>query len=104
MISRYLGKIDASVVNTGVRSFKRNLLLLVAVLVFSGLLIALARVADGQVKKAALRASLLSAQSVAMVQCLDASGPLDRQNCRLQIFASPPLAAPDGMPASLAAY
>lgn len=63
---------------------RRALLLLVAALTIVGQLAAVAFLADGQVKKAALREAQLSSQRLATARCFENSGRVDRDVCLAQ--------------------
>lgn len=54
-----------------------------------GLLVSIAMVASGQVKKAELRESMLASQRIAMVQCLETLGGAELNKCIIQAQASP---------------
>lgn len=73
-----MGKID--------RTGKRYLLLLVGALVIVCQLLAMALLADWQVKKAALRESQLTAQRGAMVKCFETSTGFDLQGCLVDVY------------------
>ena len=79
MFSEQLQKIE--------RTSSRNLFLIAAVLVIFCQLVAMAMVADGQVKKAALREAQLSAQNVASASCFETSAKFDVNNCVRQLQA-----------------
>ena len=63
------------------RTGKHNLLLLCGALVIVCQLLAMALLVDGQVKKAQLRESQLTAQRGAMVKCFETSTGFDLQGC-----------------------
>ncbi len=69
------------------RTSSRNLFLIAAGLVIVCQLVAMAMVADGQVKKAALREAQISAQNVALASCFESSARFDRNNCMRQLQA-----------------
>lgn len=69
------------------RTSSRNLFLIAAGLVIACQLVAMAMVADGQVKKASLREAQISAQNVALASCFEASTRFDRGNCTRQLQA-----------------
>ena len=54
-----------------------------------GMLIGIATVASGQVKKAELRESMLASQRIAMVQCMETLGGAELNKCIIQAQASP---------------
>lgn len=54
-----------------------------------GMLIGIAMVATGQVKKAELRESMLASQRNATVQCLQSFGGAELNKCMIQAKASP---------------
>lgn len=94
MFSEHLRKIDTI--------GSRNLFFVAGALVIVCQLVAMAMVADGQVKKAEMRESTLTAQSLAMAQCFETSVRFDRQSCLVQSRAAPAVAQQDVMPVSLA--
>ena len=79
MFSEHMLKID----RTGVRS----LLLFVGALVIVCQLLAMAVLADGQVKKAELRESQLTAQRGAMVKCFETSTGFEGHGCLADAYA-----------------
>lgn len=54
-----------------------------------GMLVGIAMVAGGQVKKAELRESMLATQRTAMVQCMENLGGAELNKCIIQAQASP---------------
>ncbi|MDP1567070.1 MAG: hypothetical protein Q8L91_12525 [Polaromonas sp.] len=54
-----------------------------------GMLVGIAMVAGGQVKKAELRESMLAAQRTAMVQCMENLGGAELNKCIIQAQATP---------------
>ncbi|MBC7610779.1 MAG: hypothetical protein H7228_14610 [Polaromonas sp.] len=86
MFSEYMRKID--------RTSGRNLLFIAAALVIVCQLVAMALVADGQVKKAEIRESQLSFQRVAMARCFEVKSRFDRDSCMQQVNAEAGNAAP----------
>lgn len=62
----------------------RNLLLLAGMLLIIGQLVAVAMVADGQVKKAQGRNSDVASQKLVVAQCLESSVGSNRQACSRQ--------------------
>ncbi|MDO8385902.1 MAG: hypothetical protein Q7T13_05800 [Polaromonas sp.] len=54
-----------------------------------GMLVGIAMVAGGQVKKAELRESMLASQRTAMVQCMETLGGAELNKCIIQAQASP---------------
>lgn len=54
-----------------------------------GMLIGIAMVASGQVRKAELRESLLASQRTAMVQCVETLGGMELNKCIIQARALP---------------
>ncbi|WP_395057100.1 hypothetical protein [Polaromonas sp.] len=58
-----------------------------------GLLVGIAMVASGQVKKAELRESLLSSQRIAVVQCMETLGGVELNNCLIQARSEPDAAS-----------
>lgn len=54
-----------------------------------GLLVGIAMVASGQVKKAELRESMLASQRVAMVQCMETLGGAQLNKCIIQAQTAP---------------
>lgn len=58
-----------------------------------GLLVGIAMVASGQVKKAELRESMLASQRTAVVQCMETLGGAELNKCMIQAQASPELVA-----------
>ena len=79
MFSDHMRKID----NAG----GRTLLIIAAALVITCQLVAMAMVADGQVKKAELRETNLTLQRVAMARCMEANPRADRESCLQQASA-----------------
>ncbi|MEO6017947.1 MAG: hypothetical protein ABIP46_11880 [Polaromonas sp.] len=73
------------------RTSSRNLFLIAAGLVIICQLVAMAMVADGQVKRAELRQAQISAQNVALANCFETSTRFDRNSCmqRTQVDNSP---------------
>jgi hypothetical protein len=57
------------------------------------MLVGIAMVASGQVKKAELRESMLASQRTAMVQCMETLGGAELNKCIIQAQASPEVAA-----------
>ena len=53
------------------------------------MLVGIAIVASGQVKKAELRESMLASQRIAMVQCMETLGGAELNKCIIQAQASP---------------
>jgi hypothetical protein len=53
------------------------------------MLVGIAMVASGQVKKAELRESMLASQRTAMVQCMETLGGAELNKCIIQAKASP---------------
>lgn len=53
------------------------------------MLIGIAMVASGQVKKAEQRASMLASQRIAMVQCMETLGGAELNKCIIQAQAAP---------------
>lgn len=82
------------------RTDKRSLLLLVGALVIVCQLLAMALLADGQVKKAELRESQLTAQRGAIVKCFETSTGFDLQGCMVDASADGP--TNDGAPVGAA--
>ena len=74
----------------------RTLLMLAAGLVIVCQLIAMALVADGQVKKAELRESNLNSQRLAMARCFEVNPRSDRDSCLMQASADTASTAPEG--------
>ena len=85
MLSKQFQKIE--------RTSSRNLFLIAAGLVIVCQLVAMALVADGQVKKASLREAQISAQNVALASCFETGSRFDRSNCMRQLQADNPSAA-----------
>jgi hypothetical protein len=54
-----------------------------------GMLVGIAIVASGQVKKAELRETLLASQRIAMVQCMETLGGAELNKCLIEAKASP---------------
>ena len=88
MFSDHMRKIDTT---SG-----RTLLMLAAVLVIVCQLIAMALVADGQVKKADLRESNLNSQRMAMARCFEVNPRFDRDSCLQQASVDTASAVPEG--------
>ena len=72
------------------RTSSRNLLLIAAGLVIICQLVAMAMVADGQVKKAELREAQIAAQNVALANCFETSPRFDRSSCMQQLQVQGP--------------
>lgn len=73
------------------RFSSRSLLLVAAGLVIVCQLVAMAMVADGQVKRAESRQAQIAAQNVALASCFETSTRFDRDSCmqRMQADSSP---------------
>jgi hypothetical protein len=54
-----------------------------------GMLVGIAMVASGEVKKAELRESMLASQRIAMVQCMETLGGAELNKCIIQAQAAP---------------
>lgn len=65
----------------------------VGLLLVIGLLVGMATVASGQVKKAELRESMLATQRTAIVQCMETLGGSELNKCMIQAQAAPDRAA-----------
>lgn len=61
----------------------------VGLLLVVGMLVGIAMVAGGQVQRAELRESMLAAQRVAIVQCMETLGGSELNKCIIQAQASP---------------
>ena len=81
MLSDHMRTIDSTSVDS---TSGRTLLLIAAGLVIICQLVAMALVAEGQVKKAEIRDSQLNLQRVALARCFEASSRSDRQSCLQQ--------------------
>lgn len=86
MFSDHLRKVD--------HTSGRTLLLIAAALVIVCQLVAMALVADGQVKKAELRESQLNFQRVALARCFEVNTRPDRHSCMQQASADTNNSAP----------
>ena len=78
MFSDHLQKID--------RSSGRNLFVIAGALVILCQLVAMAIVADGQVKKAELRESQMTSQRVALAQCFENTFGSARSSCMREVY------------------